>query len=173
MTDLIKWTFLPFLAAIALLFLIFAFFDHFLQQYLFRKEMRMTKTELKRHMKDQEGDPLIKGHRRNLARELLSTSPDDGVSQTTVVINDGMRLAVGLRYAPDEGGVPVVITIAVDQGAERFLEKTAEQNKPRIESAKMAQELADKSTVGEPVPRDMFDEVASAIAGLSALEGLR
>ncbi|MCB1969089.1 MAG: EscU/YscU/HrcU family type III secretion system export apparatus switch protein [Geminicoccaceae bacterium] len=172
MFEVTHWTSFMLLVSIALLFLLFAFFDHFLQIWLFRREMRMSKTEVKRQHKDQEGDPLIKSHRRSLARDLVSVLPDDSISETTVVLNDGFSLAVGLRYVPSEGAAPMIINIAVGAGAERFLEQTAERTIPRVERAALTQKLAEQGTIGQAVPPELFSEVAQAIAAVTALSGL-
>ena len=162
-----RWIFLLFLAAVAILFLVFAFFDYFMQQWLYRRQLRMTKTEVKRQHKDQEGDPHIKGHRRALARELFGQGPEDPVPLTTVVISDGMEMVAGLRYVADETPVPMLIVLATGAAADRYLEQTAERGIPRIERAHLAQALAEQGVPGEPIPADLFDEIAKAIAAVA------
>jgi len=41
-----------------------------LQRFQWRRRLRMDKNELKREYRDEEGDPLVKGRRRHLHREL-------------------------------------------------------------------------------------------------------
>jgi type III secretion protein U len=41
-----------------------------LQRFQWRRRLRMDKNELKREYRDEEGDPIVKGRRRNLHREL-------------------------------------------------------------------------------------------------------
>ena len=172
MFEVARWIFLMMLGTISLLFLLFAFFDHMLQIWLFHREMRMSKTELKRQHKDQEGDPLIKSHRRSLARDLVSALPDEGIGQTTVVINDGLDLAIGLRYVPSEQAPPAIVTIAFGAGAERFIEQTAERGIQRVERPALARKLGEQGEIGQAVPRELFDEVAQAIAAVTALSNL-
>lgn len=44
--------------------------DYFIQRFLWLRQMRMDKSEIKREFRDDEGDPYVKNRRRALHREL-------------------------------------------------------------------------------------------------------
>ena len=52
--------------------------DRFWQQHVFAKEQRMSKHDVKQEYKQTEGDPHIKGQRRQLAEELFDARVDRG-----------------------------------------------------------------------------------------------
>jgi flagellar biosynthesis protein FlhB len=58
--------FLAFLLPFMGVYLLIASADYFLQRFLFMRDMKMTKDEVKREYKQQEGSPEIKGQRKSL-----------------------------------------------------------------------------------------------------------
>jgi type III secretion protein U len=58
----------PVLAGIIAVLLVFALIDMMLQRWLFQRDQRMTRSEMKRERKEQEGDPHIRSTRRQLHR---------------------------------------------------------------------------------------------------------
>ncbi len=57
------------------LLLVLALIDMTMQKYFFAKRMRMTQVEVVKEYKDMEGDPHVKGQRRQLAQQLAQEEP--------------------------------------------------------------------------------------------------
>ncbi|HXF29532.1 MAG TPA: EscU/YscU/HrcU family type III secretion system export apparatus switch protein, partial [Chlamydiales bacterium] len=55
---------------VGLFFIAVSLFDLFYQKHAFEKEMKMEKFEVKQEYKDTEGDPHIKGKRKQIAQEI-------------------------------------------------------------------------------------------------------
>ena len=155
---------LPFMAAVAVIFLIFAFLDWFLQDWLFRFEMRMTKTELKREYKEREGDPLIRGRRRQLARELAASDPIEGVRGATIVLTDHANVAVGLRYAPPETPLPIYVALGMAAGAVKVIDIARELGIPVLDRPQLAQLLFDSGHLDAAVEERHLPAVAESMA---------
>ena len=94
---------------IAVFFLIVGGIDYFLQASLFQHQMKMTKTELKRELKDREGDPLIRGRRRQLAQEMLMRDALEGMQHATVALR-GVGSTIGIRYVQGSTPLPVIVS---------------------------------------------------------------
>ena len=80
--------------------------DRFWQQHVFAKEQRMSKHDVKQEYKQTEGDPHIKGQRRQLAEELLMHGSIEDVKNADVVVVNPEHIAVALRYNDDEEAAP-------------------------------------------------------------------
>ncbi|MDH3494686.1 MAG: EscU/YscU/HrcU family type III secretion system export apparatus switch protein, partial [Acidobacteriota bacterium] len=89
---------------IGIAFLILGALDFFLQNYLHRRDLRMTKHEVKEEYKETEGNPLIKSQRRALHRELLEQGMLAAVRSADVVVANPTHIAVALRYNKEKQG---------------------------------------------------------------------
>jgi flagellar biosynthetic protein FlhB len=91
--------------------LLFAAVDLRLMQAAWRKELRMAKSEVKREHIQNEGNPLLKSQRRNLAVEALQERSPFDISSINLVIEDmAGRKLIGICYAPKHLNAPVVVT---------------------------------------------------------------
>lgn len=104
----------PLLAGIAAILILAGLFDYLVQRGEFMREQKMSVSELKREYKEQEGDPLLKGHIRSLRREMGERPV--GSAMATAFIRDGNRELVGIRYV--EGDTPAPYLALRAKGAE-------------------------------------------------------
>lgn len=140
-------------------FAVIAPLDYLLSRYMFLKEQRMTKDEVKREHKSQEGDPEIKGQRRNLAREMVESSPEQAMGRADALIVNPTHYAVALRYRADEAGVPVVLTKGVDDAALQLRALAQEMGVPIFANPPLARALH-KVPENHAVPEEFFEAVS-------------
>jgi flagellar biosynthesis protein FlhB len=88
--------------------------DLFWVRALWRKDVRMTKQEVKDELKEAEGDPLRKARLRSLALDRRRKSMIAAVPRATLVIANPTHYAVALRYVREEGGAPLVVSKGKD-----------------------------------------------------------
>src|SRR5215469_6199441 len=98
----------PLAATAAVAFVAIGLLDLLVQRRLFLRDMRMTRTESKRELKDLEGDPLIRGERRRIRQQVVGRNIRVGIRHAVIAIVHENQV-VGLRYRPDETPVPVVV----------------------------------------------------------------
>lgn len=147
---------------VCLIFVAIAVIDFFFQKFSFDKDMKMTKQEVKDEYKNTEGDPQIKGKRRQKQYELHALMMQD-VKNSDVVIRNPTHFAVALRYDPDEGDAPVVMAKGADGAAFRII-KTAEENGiPLVENRPLARSLYEKAEVNRAIPFEFYHEVAQVL----------
>jgi flagellar biosynthesis protein FlhB len=72
-----------------------------------RRDMRMSKQEIKEEMKELEGDPLKKARLRSLALDRRRKSMIAAVPRATLVIANPTHYAIALRYVRERGWCPL------------------------------------------------------------------
>lgn len=141
--------------------------DLLVQRALFLREMRMTKTEVTRELKEQRGTPELKSERRRL-RDEAAGEPPLGVHRATLVFR-GRALLVGLRYVRDEIGVPVLVSRAEGEAASAMLIEARALRVHIVDDHVLAHQLISTTKLGNAVSAQHFEPVARALfaAGLA------
>ncbi|WP_376091780.1 EscU/YscU/HrcU family type III secretion system export apparatus switch protein [Roseomonas sp. CCTCC AB2023176] len=155
------------LTAAAIVFLLVGIGDLGLQQWLFRRDMRMSVTEQKRERKEQDGDPHVRSARRTLMRE-AAAAPRGGATAATLILHapaEGARpeVAVGVRFIRGETPVPAVVARGEGERAAALLVRAAAAGVPVAQEPAVARLLATRTRPGGYVPQDLFGEVAGAM----------
>lgn len=105
------------LLSFALIAFVFALIDQALVRRAFLKEMRMSRSELQREIKDREGEPRQKQKRKRMHAEFIKqTRALAGLRGADVLIVNPEHYAVGLRYTPGEMEAPRIVA----KGRNRF-----------------------------------------------------
>ncbi|MEH2628713.1 type III secretion protein U [Bradyrhizobium sp. AZCC 1719] len=140
--------------------------DILLQRWLFLREMRMTITESKRELQDQEGNPLVRSARRR-QREQQAQEPAIGPRHATLFVR-GDGVVIGLRYIRGETSVPIVVCRASGAAAQSLLDIAASARIPVVPDAALARGLRRKPRLGSAIASQQFERVARAMlaAGL-------
>jgi flagellar biosynthetic protein FlhB len=134
------------------------------------EQLKMTKDELKREMKEELGDPYIKGARKRKHRELAEARVSDVPLADALVVNP-IHFAVAIRYRKDEGGAPRVIAKGKDAIALKMRELAEEHRVPIYKDVPLARLLHKKVKVGQPIPADTYQAVATVLAWVFKVTG--
>ncbi|AKJ27818.1 type III secretion system export apparatus subunit SctU [Caldimonas brevitalea] len=144
------------------LFIVLGPFDYGIQKWQFIKGQRMSKDDIKREFKEQEGDPHVKGQRKQLAHEIANSSPRDNVASANAVLVNPTHYAVAVRYRPDEVGLPIVVAKGVDEEALRIRRYAEEAGVPIFANPPLARALH-KVPLASSVPEELFEPVAAVL----------
>lgn len=142
-------------------FAVLALFDFFWQRHRLSKQLMMEKHEVRREHKDNEGDPVAKGYRRNLFREIIS-GDIERVPMASAVVANPTHLAIALFYRPPLTGLPVIIAKGKGAGAQRIFDAARKAGVPIIQNIPVARSLF-KINVMRSIPADLIDAVAEII----------
>ncbi|AEG94076.1 type III secretion system export apparatus subunit SctU [Ramlibacter tataouinensis] len=166
----IAWRALMMLLMIALgLFIVLAPVDFALQRFLFMKDQRMSKDEVKREHKGQEGDPQLKGQRKQLMRENANGPPPrKAVEAASAVIVNPTHYAVAIRYVAEETGLPIVVAKGMDEEALRIRQAAQAHGVPVFSNPPLARALH-KVDVGGVIPAELFEAVAAVLRWVDRL----
>jgi len=147
--------------------LVFALLDVGVQRARWRRRLRMDFEELKRDLKQNEGDPVVRGRRRKAHGALLRGSLERVREAAFVVVNPS-HVAIALAYAPPRIAVPLVVVRALDGAALLVKRRAGELGIPIVEDASLARALFVVTRVGASIPRGSYDAVARIVAALLA-----
>jgi flagellar biosynthesis protein FlhB len=99
----------------------FAILDQIVVRRDFARRMRMSRRDMRREMKDREGDPRLKQRRKSLHAEFVKQSQSlRGVRGADLMIVNPTHFAVALRYDPATMVAPRVVARGAHQFAQRL-----------------------------------------------------
>ena len=147
--------------------------DFAYQRFQHNKDLKMSKQEIREENKNIEGDPHIKARIRQVQREMASRRMMDEVPDATVVVTNPTHYAVALKYERDteDGGAPRVVAKGVDHVAQHIKKVAAENGVTCFENVPLARALHAQCEVGEIIPEDLFEAVASVLAYVYRVQG--
>jgi flagellar biosynthetic protein FlhB len=136
--------------------------DYMYQRFEYFKRLKMTKQEMKEEYKEMEGDPHIKGKRRQLQRQASRNRMMNSVSDATVVITNPTHYAVALKYSPGENKAPVVVAKGKDLIAQHIRELALKNWVHIVENPPLARALY-KLPINKEIPHEFYKAVAEII----------
>lgn len=168
-TDIFRKIFLWFLLPIMGVYIAIAAADYFLQRFLFMRDMKMTKDEVKREYKEQEGNPEIKGQRKSLHREMINEDTVGKTKSATVLVTNPTHFAVGLYYEAGKTKLPIVTVKGVDALAYRMIQVAEENEVPVVQNVRIAQHLYFNVKMNDFIPNEMLAPVAEILKWVQTL----
>lgn len=155
---------------VGLFFLLVALFDLAFQKKNFAKEMMMQKFEVKQEYKDTEGNPEIKGKRRELFREIAYQEGPQAARRARTIITNPIHIAVALKYNPAEEPAPIILTMGTGHVADEIIKIGVENKIPIMRNVDLARDLYTKGKIAEYIPEELYPVVAEIIKWVEALE---
>lgn len=151
-------------------YLIVAAVDYFLQKRQHIKKLKMTKDEVKREFKESEGDPMIKGKRKQLHKELVMNDAVERTRKSSVLVTNPHEIAVAILYDEEKTKLPVVLTKGQDILARRMIEVAHEEGIPVMQNIPLAHDLYDQAAVDHFIPSDLIQPVAEVLRWVQQLK---
>ncbi len=143
--------------------------DYHWQSFRHQQRNRMSRKDLTDEMKDSEGDPHVKGKRRQRAQEIATNQMLADVAGADVIIVNPTHYAVALKWKRGARTAPVCVAKGVDDVAARIREKAAEAGVPIHSDPPTARAIHATVEVGTPIHADHFKAVAAAIRFAEAM----
>jgi len=133
------------------------------QLWQYHRKLRMTKEEVRKEMKEMEGDPQLKARIRSQQRELARRRMMAAVPTAQVVVTNPTHFAVALAY--DEK-MPAPRVVAKGRGAvaRRIREIAALLDVPLLEAPPLARALHAHTELEQTIPPALFRAVAEVMA---------
>ncbi|MCA3130579.1 MAG: flagellar biosynthesis protein FlhB [Betaproteobacteria bacterium] len=135
-----------------------------------RKQLRMTKEEVRQELKETEGDPMIKGRIRQLQREAARRRMMGEVPKADVVVVNPTEFAVALRYREANMRAPTVVAKGAALLAARISELAREHGVPVVRVPPLARALHAHAELGKEIPAPLYTAVAEVLAYVYQLE---
>jgi type III secretion YscU/HrpY family protein len=145
------------------LFAMVAVLDAVYQRHAFTKKMRMSLRDIRQEMKDSEGDPHVKGQRRQLQQELAQSQSTQAARQANVLVVNPTHVAIAIDYDRERCPVPMVAAKGREAEALAMRQAAEEAGVPIVRNVALARDLLARAEVGDAVPGDLFDLIAEVI----------
>ncbi len=165
--QILLWTSLK----IGMALLLLAILDYAFQRWKHEQDLKMTPQEVREEMKNLEGDPQVKGRRRQVQRQLALNRLSSAVPKADVVVTNPTELAVAIQYDPETMAAPVVVAKGAGLVAQRIRRLALENGIPIIEKKPLAQALYRDVEINQPVPAENYAAVAEVLAYVYQLQG--
>lgn len=144
--------------------------DYIFQKRQYKKDLRMTKQEIREELKQSEGDPQIKSRIRQKQREMAMKRMMHEVPKATVVVTNPTHFAVALKYESGVDRAPRVVAKGMDLIALKIKEIAKGNDVPVVENKSLARTLYARVNIDEEVPVELYQAVAEIIAYVYSLK---
>ncbi|MBL8059727.1 MAG: flagellar biosynthesis protein FlhB [Chthonomonas sp.] len=149
---------------VAVAWLVMATLDYFFQRNEVNKQLRMTKDEVKREMKEMEGSPEIRIARMQRMRKMSRGRTQEMIKSADVIITNPTHFAVAIQYDRSSMHAPMVVAKGQDYLAFKIREIAEQHKVPIVPNPPLARALYKQCDVGDFIPRDHFAAVAEVLA---------
>ncbi|HEB95927.1 MAG TPA: flagellar type III secretion system protein FlhB [Sedimenticola thiotaurini] len=154
------------LILIALADVPFQLWDH-------KRQLKMTKQEVREELKQTEGRPEVKGRIRSLQREMAQRRMMEEVPKADVVVTNPTHYAVALRYDQDSMAAPKVVAKGADLVAANIRRVAGDHGVPVVEAPMLARAIHAHSEIGDAIPAGLYLAVAKLLAYVFQLRAYR
>ena len=158
--SLVGWSFVLIASTLILIAMVdvpFQIWDH-------RRQLKMTRQEVREEMKETEGRPEVKGRIRNLQREMAQRRMMEEVPKADVIVTNPTHYAVALRYDQNSMHAPKVVAKGVELVAANIRRVGAEHGVPVVQAPMLARALYAHTELGQTIPAGLFLAVAKLLA---------
>ena len=145
------------MALIAVIDVPFQIWDH-------AKQQRMTKEEVRKEHKEDEGDPFVKARIRGLQREAARRRMMAEIPNADVIVTNPTHYAVALKYKSETMRAPTVVAKGVHLLAARIREMAEEHRVPILEAPPLARALYYHAELESEIPEKLYTAVAEVLA---------
>lgn len=160
MGRLIGMTFMLIVGAMLLLVVI----DVPFQLWNHARQLRMSKEDLRKEAKEDEGDPQVKARIRSMQREMARRRMMAEVPKADVVVTNPTHYAVALKYQDRSMRAPKVVAKGSQLVASRIRELAVEHHIPVLEVPPLARALYHHVELEAEIPETLYTAVAHVLA---------
>jgi flagellar biosynthetic protein FlhB len=128
------------------------------------RQLRMSKEDLRKETKEDEGDPQIKARIRSLQREAARRRMMAEVPKADVVITNPTHYAVALKYQDRSMRAPKVVAKGMHLVAARIRDLADKHHIPVLELPPLARALYHHVELETEIPEALYTAVAQVLA---------
>lgn len=129
-----------------------------------KKQLKMTKQEVKDELKDSEGKPEVKAKIRALQQQVAQRQMLEDVPTADVVITNPEHFSIAIKYDGGNMAAPLLIAKGVDFMAMRIREVAAANDVPIVAAPPLARAIYYTTDVQQEIPEELYLAVAQVLA---------
>lgn len=147
--------------------------DLLFQRWKYKRDLRMTKQEMKEENRQHELAPEVRSRIRAVQLEMARKRMLQEVPKADVVVVNPTHVAVALQYQADVMSAPKVVAKGGDLLCQKIKEIATAHGVPIIEKPELARALFGAVEVGQAVPEALYVAVAEVLAMIYRLKKRR
>lgn len=147
--------------------------DAFFEYVLYIRELKMTREEVKREHKEQNGAPEIKQEQRRLGHEMLSGEVMGNVEQSSFVLANPTHIAIGVYINPAIAPLPFISVMETDERALAVIEHAKKMSIPVIQNVPLARKVFKTSERYSFISEECLNDIADVLIWLADVEKSR
>jgi flagellar biosynthetic protein FlhB len=144
--------------------------DWLYQRWQHTQDLKMTKDEVKDERRSMEGDPMVKGRRMKLMREMALQRINQAVPRADVIVTNPTHYSVAIEYDAATMKAPRIVAKGVDHMAMRIRQVALVHKVPIVERPPLARGLYYGVEVGHEVSPEFYQAIAELLAYVYRLE---
>jgi flagellar biosynthetic protein FlhB len=153
---------------VALVFI--ALLDLLYQRWQHRKDLRMTRQEVKEERRQHELSPEVRGRIQTVQFEMARKRMLQDVPTADVVVTNPTHVAVALKYDAETMEAPTVVAKGADHLCETIKEVARGHDVPIIQRPHLARTMYRTCEVGGLIPEALYVAVAEILAMIYRLQ---
>lgn len=138
-----------------------------------RKQLRMTKQEIREEFKQAEGRPEVKAKIRQAQEAIARRRMMQQVPTADVIVTNPTHYAVALKYAAGKMRAPRVVAKGADLIATNIRELAREHGVPVVSAPPLARALYRSVELEQEIPAQLFQAVAQVLTYVYQLRNWR
>lgn len=156
---------------VLLAMVLLAIIDFSFQRHSYKKNLRMSRQEVKEERKDSDGSPLVRQRIRTIQAGMVRKRMMASLREADVVVTDADLTAVAIRYDKEKLTAPYVLAKGRGHMAKTIRARAMENHVPSVEDRALAQSLYRSVDVGQMISADVYKAVAEILAHVYRLKG--
>ena len=138
--------------------------DMLYQRWQYKRDLRMTRQELKEELRQYELAPEVRGKIRGIQLEMGRRRMLQAAAKADVVVANPTHVAVALKYESGTMAAPVVVAKGADILCQKIKEVAVRNHVLVVERPALARALYMGVEIGRPVPQALYVAVAEVLA---------
>ena len=138
-----------------------------------KKQLKMTKQEVKEELKNSEGKPEVKARIRQLQQQAARRQMLEEVPNADVVITNPEHFSVAIKYDGALMAAPIMLAKGVDHMAFRIREVAGQHDIPLVAMPPLARAIYYNTEAGDEIPEELYVAVAQVLAYIYQLDQYR
>ncbi|HAK5293737.1 TPA: EscU/YscU/HrcU family type III secretion system export apparatus switch protein [Salmonella enterica] len=144
--------------------------DALAEYFLVMKDMKMDKEEVKREMKESEGNPEVKSRRREIHMDILSEQIKSDIDNSRLIVVNPTHIAVGIYFKPEIAPFPLISVLETNQRALSVRKYAEKSGIPVVVDVKLARKIFKSCRRYDLVSIDYVDEILRLLVWLEQVE---
>jgi len=158
--ELIFWGFF----AVSLSLILIAAADVPFQLWNHKRQLKMTKQEVKQETKDTDGSPELKGRIRRTQMDMAMGRMMEAIPDADVIITNPTHFSVAIKYDQDNMRVPIVVAKGADLIAFEIRNVAKDAGVPIMTSPALARAVYFTTEIDDEIPEGLYMAVARVLA---------